>query len=171
MGHLGRWAVILFCCWHMTAVLAVTIPDSAASSVAIVIRGGIQPIVRPYINWTTQWQMWDLFSPNPSNWITEARMEALVGSSWILVRHVAPETVSIWRQADEFKIQQRMEQEDGQPQRARALQLLCVEENIPEGTPVRMMLTSRYLNRDEAIPHASDWIENETALIYCPARL
>src|SRR5437764_493460 len=53
-----RNLIILFCLWHMTAVAVFLLPQRAWNR-------AIKQLTTPYVLLTSQWQQWDIFSPDP----------------------------------------------------------------------------------------------------------
>lgn len=143
-----RSALILFCLWHMLAVAVYAVPDPATDAVAGWIRSTITPVIRPYIFATSQWQQWNLFSPEPQRRVTEYHLveDSLQqpGNSRIHLV-LSPSTYRWWRRTDEIAMFSKWEDQSEEmikPLLERYVASYCV----PLGIPVTssLQLTGRY---------------------------
>lgn len=127
----------------MFAVAAYSVPADTTDDFSVFARTHLAPVVRPYLFWTSQWQQWNLFSPNPLRRVVEYVIDWRIGATTYTVR-LNEKTIPFYRDADELKILRRME--DNGPAwmhvRERYLALTCEEYAIPSGTTVR--ITFRY---------------------------
>lgn len=169
MRRMGRFLIIVFCCFHVVAVAAMTYPGELETEAIGRVRNTVRQYTDRYLNWTSQWQYWNLFAPNPTNWITEHRIEMFDGREWKTVQLIGGHTLSVWHRSDELKIQQRIEEDDGQTMRERYLSDACARAGVPPGTLSRLILRTNTLTRDEPIPRlGGDWYEKVSATVFCP---
>ncbi len=138
---LRKTLIVLFCLWHATAIALYSIPDEALDPVSTYLRDYGRPIVRPYIFTTSQWQLWNLFSPDPLRRVTFHGIEIQEGELWRMVANMAPNALPWWGDADELKLLRRLEENTngGTQFQERYLQLFCKEHRLPRGMPIRLV--------------------------------
>jgi hypothetical protein len=105
--HLKHAGIILFCLWHMTAVFIHALPHLSDNPAILWIRTNALPIVRPYMLITSQWQQWNLFSPDPLRRVSSYRIEWNDNGLWHLVNE-QPGSLPWWRRAPRVKILNRL---------------------------------------------------------------
>jgi hypothetical protein len=138
----GKVAVVVFCLWHMMAVLVYALPGgSKAATLPAVQR--IARAVSPYILMTSQWQQWNLFSPDPLRRVTSYVIERQQGDVWKTVLDLHTGTLPWWRHAAQFKMLGSLldgnTESDLQHRTAeRYLQLKCREYALPDASGVRL---------------------------------
>lgn len=171
MKRIGRWLIIGFCGWHMVAILASSIPPEAKDQASILLRDGVNRITQPYLLWTGQWQMWNLFSPNPSNWIGELTVEAYLENGWEPISKFNSRDISIWRKADRIKLVENVSNIDGTPDelRIRFLAVECAKAGIKTPVPVRILLHSSLLKEDGSMPDDTEWYDSTLYQDFCPS--
>ena len=94
--------------------------------------------VRPYILMTSQWQKWNLFSPDPLRRITEMQFDAELFGTWHTVRNLDFDHLSYFRRANELKVMRQMEDDNMGPLRERYVQDICRTQRLQIGTPMRI---------------------------------
>ena len=174
LKNLKQIGIVIFCLWHMAAVAVYALPWEATDPVTVWSNAHVLPIVKPYILWTSQWQQWNLFSPDPKGAYSLFRIEAADGPTWNIVESLAPADFTFLDRCDELKVLRRLEETDNnwQELRDRYLQNACARLNLAAGTPVRMMAKSTHLPRTRA-PLLSwqewepDWYEWQVASAFC----
>ena len=141
------------------------------------ISGTLTQYVRPYVLSTSQWQRWNLFSPDPLRRIEVTMLDRQEGDQWLTYDTVSADTVAWHRRAYILKTFRRLNDEDrDEPLRERHLALSCQRFAFSEGTPVR------YRRMYYVIPRGQDlqsmhwwrtweptWHQNIQAEIRCPA--
>lgn len=137
----SRAAIILFCFWHMAAVGLYALPDASQAPIVQLLRDRFQWVARPYILLTSQWQQWNLFSPDPLRRIVTYGIEADRGASWERILTIEPETYSTFRHASQFKFLARFLEGGASSSRlvVRFLEKQCEELNLASGTHVRLV--------------------------------
>lgn len=132
----------------MAAVGISSMPVEARDPLTPGLRRRLFPIVRPYLLATSQWQLWNLFSPDPLRRVSEHRIDRLEGGRWIPTKTWNRETIGFTKNADTFKLFERIE---GSPLLwQRFLELQCTELLLRSGTPVRISQRSFILPQDDA---------------------
>src|SRR5687768_11713294 len=96
---LKRSAIISFVLWHMFAVVVYALPHDADDRLNTWIRSELKPIVRPYILLTSQWQQWNLFSPDPLRRVTAYDIQRNDREGWTTIKVIDWNTLSAARQA------------------------------------------------------------------------
>jgi hypothetical protein len=141
-GTLPKAAIIAFCLWHMFAVAIYSIPTSAPSKLSAAVRDTFVPIVMPYVLVTSQWQKWNLFSPDPLRRVTTYVLETEGQfGTWNTVAKFSGDTLPWWKRSDELKILGNL-QEGGarlEAMRIAYLRSRCAEFGLSQGAPVRLM--------------------------------
>lgn len=134
--------IITFFTWHAAAVAIYTVPRDAKDQFAVFTRTYLLPRVTPYMQMTSQWQLWNIFSPDPLRRVTFYRVETMSPEAeWRELFTVQPGYYSIWRHATQFKLMSNMLDEYGKnraPLAINYLRLKCDEFGIPAGTRIRL---------------------------------
>lgn len=174
---IGRSLIALFFFWHVAAIAIYTVPPEAQDSLSRRTKEELVPIVRPYLFITSQWQQWNLFSPDPLRRIVHYYIEQWNGREWETVAVLTPDSLPWWRDADELKILRRMEDagERWVQLRKRYLEDFCVRRGFPEGTSLRMVYLSTVLPK-LATPmplafwrtYVPQWNRSDAAVTVCP---
>ncbi len=170
MRRVGKWLLIAFLCYHMTGVLAMTIPGESTLRPAVFMRETVRHYTDSYLFWTSQWQYWNLFAPNPTNWITEHRVDAFLDGDWRVVGSIGPDSVNEWNRSDELKVQEGVEEENHDEMRIRYLMDACIRMGVPAGTTVRLVFRTRILDRETGKPVDNEWDERGTSVAFCPPK-
>lgn len=137
----AKTSVALFFVWHVVAVGVYTIPGEAKDGPSRWIKENVVPRVAPYLLLTSQWQQWNLFSPNPLRRIVFYRIEKQNPyGEWAYVTSINADTYGIWRHAVRFKLLgQALEENTQRPELAeRAAQVLCREFAFKPDTGIRI---------------------------------
>lgn len=135
--------IVLFCLWQMFAVAVYAIPREAMDNFSIAMRTLLIPVVTPYMLATSQWQLWNLFSPDPLRRVDYERIEAFRHGAWFPVATISPNDYSIWRHATYSKLFANVFNEFDKslsPAQIRLMQLLaCKPYDLPAGTMIRLV--------------------------------
>lgn len=133
--------IVAFVVWHMFAVAFYSIPREAKDAFSQWTRADILPMISPYMYITSQWQLWNIFSPDPLRRVTTYRMEVRESNTWRELVTIGPDSYSFFRHATRMKLMGNMLDEfadNRRPIAGRYLMLLCEEHGIEAGTPVRL---------------------------------
>lgn len=95
--------IILFCLFHMAAVGTYLMPSGMFRVVDV-----IHSSTRGYVLLTSQWQKWDIFSPNPIRRVSTYRVERDAGDRWETALTYSFDTLPWWHRAKELKVLGRM---------------------------------------------------------------
>lgn len=137
-----KTGIVLFVLWHMVAVATFSLPTAAQDAVTTWARTKTVPHVTPYLMVTSQWQQWNLFSPDPLRRIVLYRIEIQnAEGTWAYATSITPATYGIWRNATHFKILSQTLAEDRNdllPLREHVAQILCREFDLPPERPMRI---------------------------------
>ncbi len=148
---LSQTLIIVFCLWHLAAVAIYSLPDAANDGFSKGVRS-LQPVVRPYILLTSQWQQWNLFSPDPLRRTVTYVVEREEQSGWTQLESFDPTDASFFRHATEFKFLGRLLEGSGQlPLVEHFLRQQCDTHLLPSGTHLRLV----YLHSMLPIPRRS----------------
>ncbi len=169
---LGKIAIGTFCVWHMFAVLAFTLPGNLSNTVNTTLesyglnedRANILEILRwkvagPYLISLSQWQQWNMFSPNPSRIVVTMQVEKKVTDAmWQSIRVVDPEHLSWWQRSREIKMLYSLGLDSGKaPLERFILPSECRLFGLPEGTQLRLILTRYLLPKGDAPRDKEFW--------------
>lgn len=102
------WAIMTFCVWHTFAVATYNLPDNKGEWMA-----ALHNLSAPYMLMTSQWQKWDIFSPDPQRRSAVYRLEVVDGTGAMIVKRMDSEHMGWAERAKEFKILSRMEADFG----------------------------------------------------------
>ncbi len=137
---LAKAGIVLFCLWHMFAVLAYSLPLNAKGATITKIRDVVRPMAMPYLFATSQWQQWNLFSPDPLRRVTSYILETRKtdNDAWVPFAVIDRKSVMWSALSREMKLLGNMEEEQFAPVRRALLQTYCTMLNLPTGTQLRM---------------------------------
>lgn len=158
----GRVLISFFCVWHMAAVAVYALPWAAQDPFTQWLRTNVVPTFMPYVLWTSQWQQWNLFSPDPLRRVTTyvVSKEEAVGR-FTPVDVIIPGRYSMFRHAAQFKLLAEVLESD--PIRpafvANFLQLECKELGLPRNTAVKITYRTFVIPKDRSIHSISWWRE------------
>jgi len=137
----AKTGVALFCVWHMAAVGFYSIPDDADDRFSRWAEDHVIGHFSEYVLMTSQWQQWNLFSPNPLRRIVFYRVERQNPyGEWAYVTSLNHTTYGPFRHAARFKLLgQALEENTTRPELAeRAAQVLCDELGLEPGGRIRI---------------------------------
>lgn len=137
----GKVAVGAFCVWHMCAIAIYCLPAEAHDRITEYLRVQGQPIVSPYLFWTSQWQQWNLFSPDPLRRVTDYVIQTKENGDWHDLMTLNADTLSWASRTREMKMLFNLEAGGAStaPVREAYLQIACEQYGIPVGTPLRFV--------------------------------
>lgn len=101
--RLARIAIGLFFCWHVIAVGLYAIPTDTKDEAARFARFTLVKPFAPYIRITSQWQQWNLFSPDPLRRVPRYVVEVLERGQWKQVRMLDPTEQPWWSRSTHVK--------------------------------------------------------------------
>lgn len=103
----GQALIVAFCLWHMTAVTLYLVPSGWNGVGSTPIRS-VRSLTDPYVLSFSQWQQWNIFSPDPLRRVSVFRVEATVGGETTPTVFDS-EKLSLLRRAKELKVLYRLE--------------------------------------------------------------
>lgn len=128
--------IIAFCLWHMTAVTLYNIPKERLGVLA-----SVRTLTDPYIFRFSQWQYWDIFSPDPMRRVAMFILERNAGDRWETAMVMSYDELPWWLRVKEMKVLDRLAG-DWKNLTVPYLQSLCPE--IPYAADKEIRLTMRY---------------------------
>ncbi len=126
----------------MFAVAVFSTPRDSKSDIATIAKSHLIPFVSPYMYSTSQWQLWDIFAPDPIRRVTTYRIEIQHGSTWNELETFTPKSFSFFRHAVQVKLLHNILSEFSDnrgPYAGRFMQVLCMKHGVQAGTPVRLV--------------------------------
>ncbi len=125
----------------MAAVGLYALPTEARDPMTMWAKQTLQPIVQPYILLTSQWQQWNLFSPDPLQRVVTYGIDLDRDGRWERIRSFTPGMESTFRHAAQFKLFGRLLEGNANtlPLVDRFLQLQCVEYHLAAGSRIRLV--------------------------------
>ena len=139
--RIGKIVIVAFCLWHMFAVAVYSLPLDVQDPSFVRVRESLRPIVMPYLFATSQWQQWNLFSPDPLRRVTSyvLQVKEKTTGDWKDFAVINRKTVPWSALSRELKLLGNLEGGDGYiPIRKAVLQTYCKTLNLPAGTPIRL---------------------------------
>jgi hypothetical protein len=139
----GQAAIAVFFFCHALAVGLYAIPMNARPPAAVQLRTyAIKPFL-PYMLITSQWQQWNLFSPDPLRRVSRYRVERkLPDGKWQVLRWITPDTYEWWRHVNHYKMFIGMlegDQDTFNPAVYRHFLLMhCAPNALPPKTEIRL---------------------------------
>ncbi len=138
----AKVGIVLFVIGHLCAVALYSIPHASRDPISQALRNNILPRVMPYVLVISQWQQWNLFSPNPLRRVIFYRLDRQIeNDEWETVATIDDRAYGVWRHATRFKLFGQVfeeERDDLLPIREQAVRVLCREWAIEPGTRVRV---------------------------------
>jgi hypothetical protein len=156
---IGKCFLVAFVLWHMFAVAIYSTPRDAKDDAAQWIMADLIPIVRPYMMLTSQWQLWNLFAPDPLRRVTSYRFEVKHNNRWRELTTIHTGTYSIWRHSANFKLLGNIIGEfekNRSPVAGRFMHLLCKEYALPATTQIRLKYVYYIIPKNES-PASRAW--------------
>jgi hypothetical protein len=160
----------------MSAVVAFSIDTNWNIPPLTVFKETINPWTRPYILLTSQWQQWNLFSPDPLRRISQYHVEQSINENWHTILSIDA-SLPYPRRAGMTKTLRRLEDRGSNDALTqRFLALVCRDKGIPEGMTVRLQRTysvlphpAKPLSAEQWRAYEPLWTEDTLAEIPCPA--
>ncbi len=113
--------------------------------------------IRPYVLIASQWQRWNLFSPDPLRRVIAMDIEKRIDGEWEMVEVIDEHHVSTLRRANELKIMRRMEKEKFEALRLAYIDDVCRRHEIPANTKMRMTKRWFVIPKNEEMQSAAWW--------------
>ncbi len=139
---IGKVLLIGFLLWHMFAVAVYSTPRDSKSDFATLAKSHLIPFVSPYVWMTSQWQLWDIFSPDPVRRVTHYRFDVRDGNDWRELVTLHSGSYSFFNRAINIKMTGNLFsefQDNRGPFAGRFMQLLCGEYDVASGTSIRLV--------------------------------
>ncbi len=154
----AKSAIVLFCLWHMFAVAAYSLPLNIKTPFIVSVRERVRPMVMPYVFTTSQWQQWNLFSPDPLRRVTSYILQTEKEGTWTDFAMINRKTVPWSALSRELKLLNNIETgENFLPARKAVLQNYCRTLGLPVGTPLRFVFESYVLPQSPSPPSLAFW--------------
>ena len=135
---LGTIAIVLFCLWHMAAILINARPTNVEQLNILTLLARQEPYVRPYILLTSQWQHWNIFAQSTSLAMTETHIEKLSDGEWSTVRIIDRTHPGLFRHSPENVSINHLMNDGVEALKEPYLQDVCRTEHLQTGTQVRI---------------------------------
>jgi hypothetical protein len=160
LNVIGKIFIAGFVLWHAFSVGIYAIPRESRDELSIGIRVAILPYVTPYMFSTSQWQLWNLFSPDPLRRVTFYNVQVMSDGQWTDHENIHAKTYSVWRHATRFKLLGNTfdEFDDGTEDLSiHYLQHVCTTSGFADGTPIRMQYSYYVIPKNEHPMPAAWW--------------
>jgi hypothetical protein len=147
----------------MFAVTVFSTPREAKDPVAQYSLTTLLPMVIPYMQTTSQWQLWNLFAPDPLRRVTHYYVEYQENDQWKNIASIKRGSFSFWRHAIQFKMLGNIfRRSEGfkSPLHARFLHLVCKDHQLVIGTPIRIQFDDYILpklHQPQSIQWWKEW--------------
>ncbi|MDB4978774.1 MAG: hypothetical protein JWM56_960 [Candidatus Peribacteria bacterium] len=142
-SHFFRAFIVVFCLWHMGATALYAIPASVRDPLSVFVKQSILPVIRPYFLVTSQWQQWNLFSPDPLMRVTKYTFERQTATGWQHIAQLDIPPATRNKNIDIFKILNRLDGDGDkdQPVRAAFVRSYCTAAGVPPNGHLRLHTT------------------------------
>ncbi len=97
---------------------------------------------RGYVLFTSQWQKWDIFSPNPMRRVSTYKIERDAGDRWETALVLSFDALPWWHRAKELKVLGRLEDKAWQPLAEPYLRTYCKTIERSAGTRLRLVAST-----------------------------
>jgi hypothetical protein len=159
--------IVAFCLWHMAAVALYLLPRKNAGPLH-----AVQMLTRPYVLLFSQWQKWDIFSPDPLRRVSTYVVERNAGDRWETAAILDFDHLPWWRRAKELKVAGRVESE-WKTLAEPYLKSLCDMIPYADGTDLKLTVRSIVVPSDTpSLASMADLkpavSERTMAVVYCP---
>ncbi|MCA9370621.1 MAG: hypothetical protein KC680_01520 [Candidatus Peregrinibacteria bacterium] len=174
---LVKTCIALFCIWHMAATGVYSLYHVEGQPFLNWLDGK-RDYVKPYVLTTSQWQRWNVFSPDPLLRVIQLTVEQYNGQTWQPVAVINEHTVPRWRKATELKTIRRLDEETMTPLQERYAHDVCIRNAVASGMLIRM--TKQWFTiptHEKPYPKVwwdtwqPEWQSVELLQTYCPASL
>ncbi len=162
--RLRHFLLPLFCLWHCAAVALylMSVPSLPYLSTAI---AKAKSTTTPYMQTLSQWQAWDIFSPDPMRRSSAYRIDVFENGVWKPVRTIDYASLHEYERAKELKILARLEDNwamlvpfylrpycVGIPQsQGKTVRLVAVSVILPSRLDQLATLSQRHLEKAERV--------------------
>jgi len=141
-GSAGAILTIMFCLWHMVAVAVYLLPSDKNRPWASLRRISV-----PYVLTLSQWQQWDIFSPNPIRSNSVYRIERNAGDRYETAMIMDFAHLAWYERAKELKVLGRV-QDSWSELLPNYLLSLCPRIPEAQGTDVRLIVETTMLPKN-----------------------
>lgn len=159
---LGKTALVVFILWHMFAIGVYSIPRSANDPLSTWMLATFVRPVAPYLFWTSQWQQWNMFSPDPLRRVTFYTIDIQKNGRWETIERIAPDSLSLWRRATMMKMMGNLFDQDTngrEPFGGKLLELMCTKYEVPPNTPIRMQYEWYVIPAHPTLQPSAWWLQ------------
>lgn len=158
---------MLFCAWHMLAVSLYLMPETDATR-------ALKNLTSPYVLLLSQWQQWNIFSPDPLRTSTAYRIEIKKDGKWEAVQVIDYAHLHWYERAKELKVLERLETNDWKMLMPSYLTSLCPSLPDAHGKMIRLIAASFELPAElQKLEHLSPRLmmttERELGSVSCPS--
>lgn len=153
-----QFGIALFFFWHSFAIAVYSLPDTVEHPKILRYHDTAMKVVRPYMLMTSQWQQWNLFSPDPLRNVTQYKVETYTEGRWIEEFMIAPNDMPVGKRSSELKMLRRLhEKSQYDDLLERYAQMMCDEVLAAPGDIVRITEQSAIIPKDLSPASFSTW--------------
>ena len=105
---LWQLLIIAFCLWHLAAITLYVLPKNLGPIWLQTSIRSLSDITSPYVQITSQWQKWDIFSPNPMRNVHTFIVEVQEKTRWKHYKSLTPYSFPWYERGRELKILGRL---------------------------------------------------------------
>ncbi len=118
-------------------------------------------VIVPYVLQTSQWQLWNIFAPNPTRRVTEFSVEVLENETWKEKKRISHESFHWWNRAYNLKIIRRLDEKNSKYGilKERYLLRFCDNLRLMPTTPIRLIRHWHVIPK-EGIQMSVSWWRN-----------
>lgn len=139
-GRIKETAIILFCLFHMAAISTYMLPEGITVTTDVIKHSTIG-----YVRLFSQWQKWDIFSPNPLRRVSNYRIERDAGDRWETAIELSFDALPWWKRAKELKVLGRLEEDRWIVLAEPYLRNYCDNAAVKSSSRIRLIAETRVL--------------------------
>lgn len=139
--------LMIFCLWHMFAVLVASIPPDTAKAIDD-FRRTFLTLVQPYLMLTGQEQGWPLFAPDPVRRVSTYHLDVFDGGAWTEREHALDIDRFTTRELRALRKIEQLSPDRRSTIEASYTASLCKKFDLPSGKQVRIRSQSSILPTD-----------------------
>lgn len=177
MKSVIRFWIVAFCLWHMYAIAIYVIPDENQVVFIDKIVTASMPASRAYVFATSQWQKWNIFSPDPIRRISIYEVSIEQNGRWNRLKILTPTSPPWYLKPKELKLARQLE-EKNLGFISLYLKYICKTGQAPRGAHIKVSARSYALPPKEDLDRQGGWTKykrgywtTELGEQYCDAAL
>lgn len=156
MKSVIRFWIVAFCLWHMYAIAIYVIPSENNISFLKKIEQASIPAVRSYVFVTSQWQKWNIFSPDPIRRVSIYEVNIEQNGRWNRLISITPDSLPWHLKPKELKLTRQLE-ENNHGLISLYLKYICKTGKAPRGAHIKISSRSYVIPAGMELEKQGGW--------------